>query len=99
MSSPVRYEVFDRVALITIDNPPVNALSPAVWEAIDQAVGRAASDPAIDAAVLIGAGTTFIAGADIKVFDTLKTRAESLNESARMHDLLKRVEDCPQAGQ
>jgi 3-hydroxyacyl-CoA dehydrogenase len=95
MSSPVRYDAIDRVALITIDNPPVNALSPAVWDAIDHAVGRAATDPAVDGAVLIGAGTTFIAGADIKVFDTLKTREQSLERSARTHDLLKRLEDCP----
>jgi 3-hydroxyacyl-CoA dehydrogenase len=95
MSSLVRYEVIDRLALLTIDNPPVNALSAAVWDAIDQAVGRAATDPSIDAAVLIGAGTTFIAGADIKVFDTLKTRTESLERSAKMHELLKRLEDCP----
>jgi 3-hydroxyacyl-CoA dehydrogenase len=53
MSSPVRYDVVDRVALITIDNPPVNALSAAVWDAIDQAVGRAAIDSSVDAAVLI----------------------------------------------
>src|SRR4029079_15298085 len=72
LMEPVRYQVKDRVAVITIDNPPVNALSPAVWEGIDQAVQRAVADPAADAIVLIGAGTTFIAGADIKVFDTLK---------------------------
>ncbi len=95
MSSPVRYDVVDRVAVITIDNPPVNALSATVWEAIDQAVGRAAADPSVDAAVLIGAGTTFIAGADIKVFDTLTTREQSLERSARSHDLLNRLEDCP----
>src|ERR687898_1145970 len=77
-SPMVGYEVVDRVAVLTIDNPPVNALSPAVWEAIDAAVARAGKDESVDAAVLIGAGTTFIAGADIKVFDTLKTREDSL---------------------
>ncbi len=93
--SVVRYEVVDGVAVITIDNPPVNALSPAVWEAIDEAVGRAAADAAVDAAVLIGAGTTFIAGADIKIFETLKTREQSLERSGRTHALLRRLEDCP----
>ena len=95
MSSPVRYEIIDRVAIITIDNPPVNALSAAVWEAIDQAVARAAADAAADAGVLIGAGTTFIAGADIKVFETLTTRELSLERSGGMHALLRRMEDCP----
>ena len=69
---------WDGVAVLTIDNPPVNALGPALWDAIDEAVARGAADPAADAIVLIGAGTTFIAGADIKVFDTLKTREQSL---------------------
>ncbi|MBW8861317.1 MAG: hypothetical protein JF601_02965, partial [Acidobacteria bacterium] len=57
MADLIRYEVKDRVAVVTIDNPPVNALSPAVWEGIDEAVQRAVADPAADAIVLIGAGT------------------------------------------
>jgi 3-hydroxyacyl-CoA dehydrogenase len=92
--APVNYEVKDRVAVVTIDNPPVNALSPAVWEGIDQAVQRAVGDPAADAIVLIGAGTTFIAGADIKVFDTLKTKDDSFARSAGTHALLRRMEDA-----
>ena len=40
MPDLVRYEVKDRVAVLTIDNPPVNALAPEVWEAIDEAVAR-----------------------------------------------------------
>src|SRR5262245_52542632 len=95
MGDLVRYEIQDRVAVITIDNPSVNALSPAVWEAIDRAVARVAADPGADAAVLIGAGTTFIAGADIKVFDVLKTREDSMNRSAGTHALLRRIEDAP----
>ena len=90
----VNYEVTDRVAVVTIDNPPVNALSPAVWDGIDQAVQRAVADPAADAIVLIGAGTTFIAGADIKVFDTLKTTQDSFARSAGTHALLRRMEDA-----
>jgi 3-hydroxyacyl-CoA dehydrogenase len=91
----VNYEVHDGVAVITIDNPPVNALSPDVWEAIDTNVARAVKDPAASAIVLIGAGTTFIAGADIKVFDTLKTVADSMARSANSHALLRRIEDSP----
>ena len=43
--------------------------------------------------MLIGAGTTFVAGADINVFKTLKTREQSLERSASTHALLKRLED------
>jgi 3-hydroxyacyl-CoA dehydrogenase len=95
MANPIHYDVINRVAVLTIDNPPVNALSPDVWNALDQAVARVAGDSAVDAAVLIGAGSTFIAGADIKVFDTLKTREQSLERSANTHALLRRIEDCP----
>jgi 3-hydroxyacyl-CoA dehydrogenase len=95
MANLVHYDVINRVAVLTIDNPPVNALSPEVWEAIDQAVARVASDAEVDAAVLIGAGSTFIAGADIKVFDTLRTREHSLERSGKTHALLRRIEDCP----
>jgi 3-hydroxyacyl-CoA dehydrogenase len=93
MSDFVRYSIQDRVAVLTIDNPPVNALAQGVWEAVDQAVARAGADTAADAIVLIGAGTTFVAGADINVFKTLTTREQSLERSTRTHALLKRLED------
>ena len=70
MSDLVRYEVKDRVAVLTIDNPPVNALSAGGLGRHRRGRRSAAiADPAADAIVLIGAGTTFIAGADIKVFE------------------------------
>jgi 3-hydroxyacyl-CoA dehydrogenase len=56
------------VAVITIDNPPVNALSPGVPEGISTAIDAVNSDPAVKAAVVIGAGRTFVTGADIKEF-------------------------------
>ena len=74
MAEAVRYEVRDGVAVITIDNPPVNALGPGVAEAIEAAVARAAADPDAEAAVITGAGTTFIAGADIRIFGTITDR-------------------------
>src|SRR5580765_7825660 len=95
MADLIRYEIKDRVAVLTIDNPPVNALSPAVWTGLDEAVARANSDVNAEAIVLIGAGTTFIAGADIKVFETLKTAEDSLTRSAGTHALLRRIEDSP----
>src|SRR3954467_13509179 len=94
MADLVRYEVKDGVAVITIDNPPVNALAAPVWTAIDEAVTRGVADPAAEAIVLIGAGTTFIAGADIKAFELLKTPADSMARSEGTHALLKRMEDA-----
>jgi 3-hydroxyacyl-CoA dehydrogenase len=95
MSNLVRYEVVDRVAVLVIENPPVNALSPALRDAIDHNVTRAVSDDAVDALVLIGAGSTFIAGADIKTFDALKTTDDSMRRSEGTHARLRRIEDSP----
>jgi 3-hydroxyacyl-CoA dehydrogenase len=95
MSTLVRYEPTQRVSVITIDNPPVNALSPEVWQAIGELVARAGRDPDVDAIVLIGAGSTFVAGADIRMFDLLRTRDQSLARSEGTHTFLKGLEDSP----
>jgi 3-hydroxyacyl-CoA dehydrogenase len=64
----VRFENVDGIGVVTIDNPPVNALSPGVPEGIVESIERGNTDPAIKAMVLIGAGRSFIAGADIRTF-------------------------------
>src|SRR5271169_2348769 len=56
------------IAVITINNPPVNALSPGVPEGNSESLDQIAQDASIQAVVLIGGGRTFIAGADIKEF-------------------------------
>ena len=66
----VRFEVEDGVGIITIDNPPVNALGAGVSDGIVAAVDHGVADPAVRAMVLIGAGRSFIAGADIRRFGT-----------------------------
>jgi 3-hydroxyacyl-CoA dehydrogenase len=68
MNNLVRISKQNDVAVITIDNPPVNALSPGVPEGIAAAIDEMNRDPAIKAAVVIGGGRTFVAGADIKEF-------------------------------
>ncbi|UDF32770.1 UNVERIFIED_ORG: enoyl-CoA hydratase/isomerase family protein (plasmid) [Roseateles sp. XES5] len=56
------------VAVVTIDNPPVNALSQALRQALVEAVAELDADAAVKAVVLICAGRTFIAGADVSEF-------------------------------
>ena len=68
MSELVKLSRHGDIAVITVDNPPVNALSPGVPEGIENAIGTLASDGSVRAIVLIGAGQTFIAGADIREF-------------------------------
>jgi 3-hydroxyacyl-CoA dehydrogenase len=64
----VRFDVEDGIGIVTIDNPPVNALGPGVRDGIVEALEKGEADPAVKAMVMIGAGRSFIAGADIRQF-------------------------------
>ncbi len=61
-------EVLREVGVLSLDSPPVNALSAGIREGILEGIGRAMGDEAVRAVVLICAGRTFIAGADIREF-------------------------------
>ena len=91
MSELVSYTTHDDVAVITINNPPVNALSPGVPEGISEGIRNAVGDEAIKALVLIGGGRTFIAGADIKEFGKI-TSGEKKPTSA-LPQLLSQMEE------
>ena len=80
------------IAIITINNPPVNALSPGVPEGISASIAEAAQDDSIKGIILIGGGRTFIAGADIKEFGKV-TSGEKGRGS--LLPLLLTIEDCP----
>jgi 3-hydroxyacyl-CoA dehydrogenase len=64
----VRIEREQDVAVVTIENPPVNALSPGVPEGLRAAIEQANADAEVHAIVVIGSGRTFIAGADVNEF-------------------------------
>ncbi|WP_421682724.1 3-hydroxyacyl-CoA dehydrogenase [Stutzerimonas urumqiensis] len=68
MSDVVRLERRGAIALITVNNPPVNALGVAVRQGLQQAFQAAEADPEVKAVALVCEGNTFIAGADIKEF-------------------------------
>ena len=70
------YEVRDGVAVIMLNNPPVNGLGYATRRGIADGVDRALADPAVRAIVLTGAGRAFSGGADIREFGTPKAIAE-----------------------
>jgi 3-hydroxyacyl-CoA dehydrogenase len=65
---PVSLKRDGGTAIITIDNPPVNALSQAVRQGLFEAVQSIAADGAIKGVILACAGKTFVAGADIREF-------------------------------
>lgn len=66
--SVVRIHRDGAIAVVTVDNPPVNALGQALRQDLWDAVGALDADPAVAAVVLICAGRTFIAGADVGEF-------------------------------
>lgn len=68
MDSPVSLSKEDGIGFITIDNPPVNALSQAVRQGLAECISAAVADTDIRAMVLACNGKTFIAGADITEF-------------------------------
>jgi 3-hydroxyacyl-CoA dehydrogenase len=69
LNDVTRYEVIDRIAVITIDSPPVNALSHAVRTGLAGGINRARADVSVEAIVITCAGKTFFAGADITEFN------------------------------
>jgi 3-hydroxyacyl-CoA dehydrogenase len=92
MSDLVQFTKDNGIAVITINNPPVNALSPGVPEGISESIEQINNDSEIKAAVLIGGGRTFVAGADIKEFG--KMVSGKTPRGAGMLPFLLRVEDC-----
>jgi 3-hydroxyacyl-CoA dehydrogenase len=92
MSDLVQFTKDGDVAIITINNPPVNALSPGVPQGISEAIERIDRDDSVSAAVLIGGGRTFVAGADIKEFGKLASGKNP--RGAGLLPLLLQIEDC-----
>jgi 3-hydroxyacyl-CoA dehydrogenase len=92
MSDLVQLTKDNDIAIITIINPPVNALSPGVPEGISDAIAQINGDASVKAAVLIGSGSTFVAGADIKEFG--KMTSGKSQGGIPFVPLLTRIEDC-----
>ena len=86
MKGTVHYEVRGNVALMTIDNPPVNPLSSGVRQGLHDGITAALADNAVAAIVLTGAGRAFIAGADISEFG-------GKSEGPSLHDCLTAMDN------
>src|SRR4029077_7797307 len=90
MTDLVQFTNDNGIAVITINNPPVNALSPGVPEGISEALDQIAQDDTIKAVVLIGGGRTFVAGADIKEFGKMTS---GKSRGPGLLPLLLKIED------
>src|ERR1039457_452668 len=81
------------LGVITIDNPPVNALSPGVPEGIRAGIEQFENDDSVKAIILIGGGRTFIAGADIKEFGKI-TSGRDRQRGPGLNVVLERIENA-----
>ncbi len=85
-----RYQVHGAVAVITLDNPPVNGLGYEVRTGIVVGIDRAQADPDVHAIVIIGSAELFSGGADIREFDTPRATAEPT-----LHTVIRMIEASP----
>ena len=74
--SAAHYETRGAVAIVTLENPPVNGLGHELRTGLVAGIDRANADPAVKAIVVTGAGKVFSGGADIKEFNTPRMVAE-----------------------
>ena len=72
MSDAASYSVRDGIAVITMNNPPVNGLGSVLRPGIMDGIRKAGADPAVKAVVIIGSAKAFSGGADIREFNTPK---------------------------
>src|ERR1044071_6434302 len=91
-STLVQFTKIDSIAVITINNPPVNALSPGVPEGISASIDLVEHDVDVIAAVVIGGGRTFVAGAYIKEF--VKMTQSKDGPGPGLLPLLMKIESC-----
>ena len=87
MARLVRFRVLDGIAVVTLDAPPVNALSAPLRAGLWQVFSRIDANPDIKAAVLMASGRMFCAGADIREFDATPARPS-------LPELCTHIEDC-----
>lgn len=84
-----------KIAVITIDRPPANALSSALLKELDDLLGEYRNDEQVRVIVLKGEGRFFCAGADIKEFTTIQSKREALFLAREGQQILDKIEQYP----
>jgi enoyl-CoA hydratase len=94
MGDFVKVKVENKTAIVTLDHPPVNALSPAVLKEIKQAFDELSKNDDVRAVVLTGAGNhAFCAGADLKAFAGIEAK-QAAEIASLGHAAMNAIEDC-----
>jgi len=83
------YQTYGDIAVITLNNPPVNGLGLSTRQGIVDGLQRAQDDAAVKAIVITGAGKAFSGGADIKEFGSDKSSQEP-----NLHSVIRALEAC-----
>jgi 3-hydroxyacyl-CoA dehydrogenase/enoyl-CoA hydratase/carnithine racemase len=91
----LKVDLKDGVVVLTIDNPPVNQMSPQLMRDFSEAVKEALGDSAVKAVVLTGAGKNFIAGADITQLKQVKEREDIFQKALIGARFLNGIEAGP----
>jgi enoyl-CoA hydratase len=91
-STLIQVEKKDRVALLTINNPPANALSQAIFSCLDEALTQVEQDTTVKAIIIYGEGRFFAAGADIKEFTSIESGDEGEKQALETQRILTRLE-------
>jgi enoyl-CoA hydratase/carnithine racemase len=92
----IRTSIDDRVATLTIDHPPVNALNQVTLMELGAAVDELIADASVKAVVITGAGqVVFVAGADINDFTKIESGEQAQALSQETHELFRRIELAP----
>jgi len=92
----VKTSLEERVATLTIDHPPVNALNQPTLVELNAAVDEVIADPNVKAVVITGAGQlAFVAGADITEFAKIETADQARSVSTNVHAIYNKIERSP----
>jgi enoyl-CoA hydratase/carnithine racemase len=92
----VKISLEERVATLTIDHPPVNALNQATVLELSDAVDELIANPDVHAVVVTGAGQiAFVAGADITEFAKIENAEQAKQVSLGVHAIYTRIENAP----
>jgi enoyl-CoA hydratase/carnithine racemase len=88
----VNYTVEDRVATVTISNPPANVLTTPLVTELDKVIDELAGKDDVKAVIISGSGTLFIAGADIKEIASITSSKQGIELAVRGQAVFSKIE-------
>jgi enoyl-CoA hydratase/carnithine racemase len=94
-SKNVNVEVTDRVAVVTLNHPPLNTINSVTYDAFEAAIDQVLADDEVKVIVITGAGESFSAGADVKEFQAVLGTPVFMQKIRDGHTVFDRIERSP----